>query len=183
MLIAFNGCTPDIAPDAFVAPTAALIGTVIVREGASVWYGTVLRGDRSPDQPIVIGARSNVQDNAVIHVTNQRGTFIGESVTIGHGAILEGCNVEDGAVICMNAVILVDARICAGAMVAAGSTVRAGDIIPAGHLAAGSPAVVKKQISGSAAWWIDHAAKHYVELSREYLKQGIGVSGDAPLTR
>src|SRR5947209_17536306 len=98
MIVEFDGYRPQIAADAFIAPTAMLIGNVVIMPGASVWYGAVLRGDHG-EQAIVIGPRSNVQDNCVIHVALDQGTTIGENVTIGHGAVLEACEVGDGAVI------------------------------------------------------------------------------------
>lgn len=171
MLVEFEGYYPQVAPTAFVAPNATLVGNVTVGDGASIWYGAVLRADHG-DSAIVIGARSNVQDNCVIHVSHDRGTAIGEDVTIGHGAILEGCEIDDRALIGMNAVVLQDAHVGAGSLVAAGSVVLSGMEIPAGRLAAGSPARVRKPIGGASAGWIEHAASHYVELSRRYRESG-----------
>lgn len=177
MIVEFEGFRPQIVPSAFVAPTAVLIGNVIVGDEASIWYGAVLRGDHG-EQAIVIGARSNVQDNCVIHVALDRGTTIGEGVTVGHGATLEACDIEDGAVIGMNSVVLEHARIGARSMLAAGSAVVPHTVIPPDSMAAGSPAVVKKAISGSAAWWIERSGSYYVELSRRYLAEGLGSASD-----
>lgn len=173
MIIEFDGYRPRIAPTAFVAPTAVLIGNVVVGDDASVWYGAVLRGDHG-DRPIIIGARANVQDNCVIHVQLDRGTSVGQGVTIGHGAILEGCDIGEGALIGMNAVVLERAHIGARSLVAANSTVLAGMETPPDSLVAGSPAQVKRAIAGGARWWIDHSASYYVELSRRYRAQGLG---------
>jgi carbonic anhydrase/acetyltransferase-like protein (isoleucine patch superfamily) len=173
MLIEFEGYTPQVSPSAFVAPTAVLIGNVVVHDEASIWYGAVLRADHG-EQGIVIGARSSVQDNCVIHVANDHGTTVGEGVTVGHGAILEGCDIEDGAVIGMNAVVLDHARIGARSLLAAGSTVLVGTGIPPDKLAAGAPAVVKKSIDGAARWWIERSGVHYVDLSRRYKAEGLG---------
>lgn len=171
MIIEYRGKRPRIAPSAFIAPTAVIVGDVEIGDEASVWFGVVLRGDNGP---IRIGARSNVQDNSVIHVGEMIGeTVIGEDVTIGHCAMMEDCIVGDGALIGMNAVVLNGARIGAGTIVAAGSVVRQGADIPAGVLAAGAPASVKKPLEAT----IDELrrnAVHYVELSRSYLEQGIG---------
>lgn len=172
MIVEFEGYRPQIAASAFVAPTAVLIGNVVIHEEASVWYGAILRGDHG-EQGVVIGDRSNVQDNAVIHVAFDRGTTIGRDVTIGHGATLEACDVGDGAVIGMNSVILEHALIGARSMIAAGSAVVPHTIIPPDMMAAGSPAVVKKAISGSAAWWIERSAAYYVDLSRRYRRQDL----------
>jgi carbonic anhydrase/acetyltransferase-like protein (isoleucine patch superfamily) len=174
MIVTFDGYIPKISPSAFVAPTAVLVGNVIVANEASIWYGAVLRADHG-DQPIIIGPRSNIQDNCVIHVALDKGTTIGTNVTIGHGAIMEACDIEDGALIGMNAVILEHARIGARSLVAANSTVLAHTEIPMDSLVAGSPATVKKAIEGTAAWWVEHSAGYYVELSRKYMAQGLGV--------
>src|SRR5690348_12590551 len=106
MILPFHGRTPRIAASAFVAPTATVIGDVTIGEEASVWFGAVLRGDVGR---IEIGARTSVQDNAVLHTTDRIATIIGDDVTIGHGAVLEGCTVERGALVGMNAVVLHDA--------------------------------------------------------------------------
>jgi carbonic anhydrase/acetyltransferase-like protein (isoleucine patch superfamily) len=168
MIIEYEGKRPRIGQDVFIAPTAVIIGDVEIGDGASVWYGVVLRGDEGR---IVIGRGSNVQDNAVIHTTPKIPTIVKEDVTIGHGALLEGCTVEDGAVVGMGAVVLHAAVIGQQAMVAAGSVVTQGAIIPPRTLAAGSPAVVKKELSGAALASVEISAKVYHELSTSYLKQ------------
>ena len=173
MLVEFGGYRPHVSPRAFVAPTAVLIGNVTVHDDASIWYGAVLRANHG-DHGIIVGARTSVQDNCVIHVALDHGTMLGEEVTVGHGAILEGCDIGDGALIGMNAVVLDHARVGARALVAANSSVLAHAEIPPGTLAAGSPAVVKKAIAGDAAWWIEHSARYYVDLARAYRDQGLG---------
>ena len=172
MLVEFGGYRPSVAPTAFVAPTAVLIGNGTVEEEVSVWYGAVLRAAHG-EGGIVIGARSNVQDNCVLHVSTNRGTVVGSDVTIGHGALLEGCEIADGAVIGMNAVVLEGARVGARSLIAAGSTVLAGTQIPDDSMAAGLPAVVKKATTGATRWWIEHSAAHYVERARRYREQGL----------
>ena len=172
MLVEFEGYRPQVASSAFVAPTAVLVGNVVVGEEASIWYGAVLRADHG-DQAIVVGARSSVQDNCVIHVALERGTTIGEDVTIGHGAILEGCEIEDGALVGMNAVVLEGARLGARSLLAANSTMLEGSNVPPESLAAGSPAAVKKPLEGGARGWIEHSAAYYVELSRRYREAGL----------
>jgi carbonic anhydrase/acetyltransferase-like protein (isoleucine patch superfamily) len=165
-LHSFGGKSPRVAPGAFIAPSADLIGDVVVHEGASVWFGAVLRGDFSS---IAIGAGTSVQDNAVVHCAQGLPTTIGRNVTIGHGALLEGCVVDDGAVIGMGAVVLQRARVGSGSMVAAGAVVREGQEIPAGVVAAGAPAVVKKELDGSARSWVETAARQYHDLRDTYL--------------
>lgn len=174
MLIEYRGKLPRIAPTAFVAPTAVLIGDVEIADEASIWFGVVIRGDRGS---IRIGARSNVQDNSVIHVSDLVGeTIIEEDVTIGHGAIMEDCVIGSGSLVGINAVVLNGARVGSGTIVAAGSVVREHAQIPNGVLAAGTPAVVKKQLGDAAAGLKQNAAT-YVERSRSYLAQGIGDPG------
>jgi carbonic anhydrase/acetyltransferase-like protein (isoleucine patch superfamily) len=172
-ILPFGGVWPRIHPTAFVAPGATVIGNVTVGAEASIWFGAVLRGDE-PDHEIRIGARTSIQDNCVIHVSARGATVIGEDVTVGHGAILESCTVGNGALIGMNAVVLQGATVGGQALVAAGSVVGDGAEVPARHLAAGTPARVKKALEGASLGWVTLSAAHYVELSREYLAQGVG---------
>lgn len=168
MIISYRGKTPKIHPSAFVAPTAVLIGDVEVGEESSIWFGAVLRGDNGP---IRVGARTSVQDNAVLHVTML--TQIDDDVTIGHAAVMEDCHVKRHALIGSNAVLLNGCVIGEGSLVAAGSVVGERVEIPDRVLAAGAPAKVKKVIEGEAAQWIEIAAKEYVHLSRSYMSEGI----------
>jgi len=165
-LCAFEGKEPRVADDAFVAPSATLIGDVVLEAESSVWFGAVLRADFDR---IVVGAGSCVQDNAVIHVADGLPTIVGANVTVGHAALLEGCVIEDGALISMGAIVLQGARVGAGALVAAGSVVREGQEIPPRALAAGVPAVVKKDVDGSSRHWVETAAAEYRELRRRYV--------------
>ena len=172
MIVEFEGYRPVVAESAFVAPTAVLIGNVTVGDEASIWYGAVLRADQG-EHAILIGPRSNVQDNCVLHVSGNRGTIVGSDVTIGHGALLEGCDIADGAVVGMNAVVLEGARVGARSLIAAGSTVLAGTQIPDDVMAAGLPAVVKKATTGPSRRWIERSAAHYVERARRYREEGL----------
>ncbi len=173
LILPFNGKKPKVAPDAFLAPTAVLIGDVTVEAEASVWFGVVLRGD-DPENGIVVGPRTNVQDNCVVHVGDWQPTLIGAEVTVGHGAKFESCTIEDRCVIGINAVILQEARIGAGSLVAANSVVLERTQIPPGSLVAGAPGEVKKALEGSAAEFVYRSASHYVKKSRLYLAQGLG---------
>ncbi len=170
MLVEYKGSTPKIGQNVFIAPTAVIIGNVEIGDNASIWYGVVLRGDEGR---IVIGAGSNVQDNSVIHTTPHLPTILEEDVTIGHGALLEGCTVHRGAVVGMGAIVLHQASIGEQAMIAAGAVVTPGTEIPARMLAAGSPAVVKKELSGGALVSVEHSAGAYHHLSQSYLAQGL----------
>ncbi|MDQ2681279.1 MAG: gamma carbonic anhydrase family protein [Candidatus Eremiobacteraeota bacterium] len=172
MFIAYRGKTPKVDPSAFIAPTAVLIGDVEVGAESSIWFGTVLRGDNGP---IRIGARSSIQDNAVVHVSEHGRTTIGNDVTVGHCAIMEDCLIKDHALIGSNAVILNGATVGERSLIAAGSVVGEGAQIPDGVVAAGAPAKVKKPLEGEAAKWIEVAANEYVKLSRSYLREEIGI--------
>jgi carbonic anhydrase/acetyltransferase-like protein (isoleucine patch superfamily) len=173
MILDFEGMTPRIDPSAWIAPTAVIIGNVEIGPEASVWFGAVIRGDER-EHVVRIGARTSVQDNCVVHVSDRGPTIIGDEVTIGHGAIMESCTIGRGALIGMNAVVLQNATIGEGALIAAGSVVSSGAQIPARHLAAGAPAQVKKEIAGESLRWIGRSAGHYVELSRRYLRDRAG---------
>ena len=173
LIIPFNGKRPKIAADAFVAPNAVLIGDVTVHSEASIWFGAVLRGD-DPENGIVVGIGSSVQDNCIIHVGVWAPTIIGNYVTVGHGAKFESCSIGDRCVIGMNAVILQKARIGEECLIAANAVVLEGHVVPPRSLVAGVPGKIKKSLGGSAAEWIARGGDHYVELSRQYLAEGIG---------
>ncbi len=175
MLIEYNGKKPKVSEKAFVAPDATLIGDVTVEEGASIWPGARLRADFGS---IVVGARSSVQDNAVIHVLPGGKSVIEEDVTVAHGAVLHNCTLKKGSVIGMNAVVLDNAVVGEQAIVAAGSVVTDGTQIPPRHLAAGVPAKPKKELSGNSLVWVEQSAKAYAKLAESYLNQGIGKARD-----
>ena len=160
-----EGRRPKVHPDAYIAPTAVLIGAVEVGAGASVWFGAVLRADEAA---IKVGAGANVQDNAVIHCAENLPTVIGRDATIGHSAQLEGCVVESGALVGMGATMLQRSRLGAGSMLAAGAVLAEGAAVPPGHLAAGVPAQVKKPLDGSSASWVGTSAQHYQERAIRY---------------
>jgi carbonic anhydrase/acetyltransferase-like protein (isoleucine patch superfamily) len=167
MIIELDGKTPRVADDAFIAPTAVLIGDVTVEAGASIWFGAVLRGDNSA---IVIGEGSNVQDNCVIHCADELPTIVGSNVTVGHMAMLEGCVIGDGSLIGMGAIVLQRAKVGANALVAAGAVVGEGMEIPDGVLAAGVPATVKKELAGSSQRWVETAAREYQAKRLRYMR-------------
>lgn len=165
MEFALGGKRPKVHPDAYVAPTAVLIGDVEIEAGASVWFGAVLRADESM---IRVGAGANVQDNAVIHCAEDLPTLIEDDATIGHSALLEGCVVEAGALVGMGATMLQRSRLGRGSMLAAGAVLKEGQEVAAGHLAAGVPAVVKKPLEGSSEGWVGKSAEHYRRRARRY---------------
>lgn len=165
-LIPFQGKEPQVDPSAFIAPTATLIGDVVVEEGASVWFGAVLRGDFNR---IVVGPGSSVQDNCVIHTNEELPTTIGQNVTVGHLSLLEGCVIEDGAVVGMGSIVLNRAQVGSRTMLAAGSVIRENQEIPPEVLAAGVPAQVKKSLEGGSSAWIESAAREYQSLRLKYM--------------
>jgi carbonic anhydrase/acetyltransferase-like protein (isoleucine patch superfamily) len=160
-----GGKRPKVHPDAYIAPTAVLIGDVVVEAGASVWFGAVLRADESQ---IMIGEGSNIQDNVDIHCAEELPTFVERNATVGHSAQLEGCVVEQGALVGMGATMLQRSRLGAGSMLAAGAVLTEGKEIPPGHLAAGVPATVKKPLAGSSGKWVQTAAQHYRDRAVTY---------------
>ncbi|HEY4243113.1 MAG TPA: gamma carbonic anhydrase family protein [Kofleriaceae bacterium] len=171
MIRSFDGITPTIGRGVFLAETCAVIGDVVIGEESSIWYATVVRGDV---MPIRIGARTSIQDGAVIHVTAERfGTTIGDDVTVGHGAIIHACIVEDFCLIGMGSTILDGARIGRGSLVGAGALVTPGTDIPPGSLVLGSPAKVKRPVTPKEQEQIRFGAEHYVHLARRYLA-GVG---------
>ncbi|HEY1976707.1 MAG TPA: gamma carbonic anhydrase family protein [Candidatus Baltobacteraceae bacterium] len=175
MIIEYRGKRPRVDPSAFVAPTAVLIGDVEVGPQSSIWFGAVLRADNGP---IRVGARTSIQDNAVVHVSEDGATLIGDDVTVGHAAVMEDCDIKRYALIGSNSTLLNGCTIGEGALIAAGSVVGERAEIPPGVVAAGAPAKVKKTIEGEAATWIRISAGEYVKLSRSYLAQSIGAPED-----
>ena len=155
-----------ISKTAFVAETAVLIGNVEVKEKASVWYGAVLRGDKGR---ITVCEKANVQDNAVVHSGPGEDVFIGEGVTIGHGAIVHGCSIGKYSLVGMGAIILSKAIVGEHCIIGAGAVVKEGDSIPAGSLVVGVPGKAVKQLTADQIKGIEENADEYVELSRKYL--------------
>ncbi len=160
-----GGKRPNVHRDAYIAPTAVLIGDVVVEAGASVWFGAVLRGDEAQ---IRIGRGANVQDNAVLHCAEHLPTVLEPNASVGHSAQLEGCVVEQGAVVGMGATMLQRSRLGAGSMLAAGAVLQEGMEVPPGHMAAGVPATVKKALDGSSNNWVGTTAKHYQDRAIVY---------------
>jgi carbonic anhydrase/acetyltransferase-like protein (isoleucine patch superfamily) len=177
LVLPFGGKRPTIHPTAFLAPTAVIIGDVTIGAESSIWFGAVLRGD-SPDHRIAIGKRTSIQESCVVHVGRWGPTLVGDDVTVGHGAKFECCTIGDRTVIGMNAVILQRARIGAECVLAANTVVLEGAEIPDRSVVAGVPGVVKKTLGGGAAEWIRDGGSHYVELSRQYLAEGVAARCD-----
>lgn len=165
-LFSFEGQSPQVHPGAFVAPTATLVGAVTVEEGASVWYGAVIRGDYSP---VAIRAGANVQDGSVIHGPPNSPTEVGRGATVAHLCVVHGAILGEECLVANGSTVLDGARIGARSLIAAHSLVAANAQIPEGVLAAGSPAEVKKPIEGTPAeMWVKMNPPAYAELARRH---------------
>ena len=150
----------------FIAPTATVIGNVTIAPGSSVWFGAVIRSDMALIQ---IGRNTSVQDNAVIHVREGIETRIGDQVTMGHGAIVHGAQIENTVLIGIGAIILDRARVGEGSIVGAGAVVTEGTQIPRRSLVLGVPGKVVKEVTAEQIQWIEANAKSYTELAQRYL--------------
>ena len=150
---------PSLAATSFVAPGAVLVGNVTLHDRASVWYNAVLRAEQ---EPITIGEASNLQDNVSCHVDAGFPLTLGTNISIGHGAVLHGCTIEDGSLVGMNATVLNGAVIGTGSLVAAGAVVLEGTIIPPGSLVAGVPAKVRRELSADEREGIRMNGIHYL---------------------
>ncbi len=156
---------PDIAPTAFVHESATVVGSVVLKDGVSVWPQAVIRGDTAT---ITIGARSNVQDGSVLHVDEGVPLVIGEDVTIGHQVMLHGCTVGDGSLVGIQSVVLNGAVIGKGCLVGAGALVTEGKTFPDHVMILGSPARVARTLEPQHVARIRHGAVHYVEAAGRY---------------
>ena len=162
---------PEIAPSAFVAPGAYVIGKVSLDEESSVWYGAVLRGDT---EPIRIGARTNIQDGCVLHADPGCPAIVGDDCVVGHRAVVHGCEIGAGCLIGMSATILNGAKIGEGSIVAAGALVPEGKAFPARSLIVGVPAKRVREVTEEQTEDIARGARTYIERAaahRESLKQ------------
>ncbi len=164
-LLAYQGKLPVVGKNCFIAPTAVLIGDVTLHDGVSIWFGCVLRGDVAS---IVIGARSNIQDNTVIHGEDNCPTVIGEDVTVGHSAIVHAATVGDRVLVGMGAVLLSRCHIGSDTVIGAGALVTEEVEIPMGSLAIGMPARVKRPLTGDERAAILESAKRYMGFAAQY---------------
>jgi carbonic anhydrase/acetyltransferase-like protein (isoleucine patch superfamily) len=164
-LYPYQGRSPKVAPDAWVAPTATLIGDVEVASGASVWFGTVIRADHAP---VRIGPGTNVQDNCVIHTDEGEPTIIGSDCTLGHGAIVHSSVVGDNVLVGTAAVLTGANKVGDGTLVGAGAVFPAGMEVGPGKMVLGVPAKPVRDVQPDDARWTRHAAAHYRELATRY---------------
>ncbi|HEX7076903.1 MAG TPA: gamma carbonic anhydrase family protein [Candidatus Eisenbacteria bacterium] len=166
MIAPLGGQAPVVPPSSFVAPTAVVVGDVVLGDQASIWYGAVVRGDVGP---VRIGARTNVQDLCLLHTTTGRpGLFLGEEVTVGHRVVLHGATVRDRCLIGMGSILLDDCEIGEESLVAAGSVVLERMRVPPRSFVAGVPAVVKGPIPPDVHAGLRASAEAYVALAKRH---------------
>lgn len=166
MILKFKKKQPQIDPSCFIAPSADVIGDVVMGTASSVWFNATVRGD---DAPIHIGEGSNIQDNSVVHVSIGVPTSIGDRVTIGHGAIIHSCTIENGCLIGMGSTILDGALLHEETLVGAGSLIPPGKTYPARSLVMGSPAKYIRPLREEELQDMRENARHYMQASAEYL--------------
>jgi carbonic anhydrase/acetyltransferase-like protein (isoleucine patch superfamily) len=162
---AFDGVEPVVAPNAWIAPNATLVGRVTIARDASVFFGAVLRGDVNS---ITLGEGSNIQDNVAVHCDGDAPTVVGRGVSIGHAAVIHGCTIGDDCLIGMNATVLSRAVIGDESLVAAGTVVLEGTVIPPRSLVAGVPGKVRRELTDDEVAAIRHNAQHYRELAAQH---------------
>jgi carbonic anhydrase/acetyltransferase-like protein (isoleucine patch superfamily) len=170
---AWGGKEPRLAEGVFVADGAVILGDVEIGPGSSVWFGAIVRGDVNH---IRIGARTNVQDQAILHVTaGTHPTSVGDDVTLGHRVTLHGCTVKDRCLVGIGAIVLDGAVIGEDSMVGAGSLVPPGMVVPPGMLALGSPAKVRRELTGEEIAFFRRSASNYAAYAVSYRKEGFPV--------
>ena len=163
-LFSFEGKSPTVHPDAWIAPTATLVGDVVVEAGASIWYGVVVRADLGT---ITIRAGANIQDNSVLH-SGSNGCEVGPNATVGHQCLVHDCTIGEQALVGNGAIVLDGAVVGKRALVAAGSTVTPGAVVPPESVAMGSPAKKIVPLEGTAKLFVDHNAAVYHELAQRH---------------
>jgi carbonic anhydrase/acetyltransferase-like protein (isoleucine patch superfamily) len=170
-LYEYNGTRPVVGRGVYIAPNATVIGDVTLGDESSVWFGAVVRGDL---MPIRLGARTNLQDGSIVHVTGGKTcTVVGDDVTIGHLVLLHGCTVGSRVLIGIGSVLLDGAVVEDDAVVGAGSLVTPGTCIPSGSLAMGRPAKVVRRLTDADRDWIRESGRVYVESTRTYLSSAV----------
>jgi carbonic anhydrase/acetyltransferase-like protein (isoleucine patch superfamily) len=164
----YKGITPRIAPDAFIDESAQVIGDVHIGDESSVWMNAVVRGDVNF---IRIGRRTNIQDGTIVHVMREPShpTVLGDDITVGHGAVVHGCTIEDACLIGMGAILLNGSHVGSGSIVAAGTLLPEGCVIPPRSLVMGSPGKVRRAITDDEYEFILDSAQNYVRYRLDYV--------------
>lgn len=167
MLLPYKKILPTLGEGVFIAENAAVIGDCIIGEESSIWFGCTVRGDV---HEIRIGKRTNIQDNSVIHTTrNLSGTYIGDEVTVGHGAILHACTLGNQSFVGMGAVVMDQAKLEDCSMLAAGSLLTPNKVVPTGQLWGGSPARYMRDLTEEELNFLEISADNYVRLAKDYI--------------
>ncbi|PNR92303.1 gamma carbonic anhydrase family protein [Petrotoga sp. 9PWA.NaAc.5.4] len=166
MIHKFNDITPEISEDVFLAPDCQIIGNVKIGKGSSIWFNTTLRGDIGP---INIGEYTNIQDNSVVHIDSNFPVIIGNRVTVGHNAIIHGCEIADNCLIGMGAIILNGAKIGESCLIGAGTLITENKIIPPYSLVIGVPGRIVRNLTEEEIEKLKNSAKEYYNLSKKYL--------------
>jgi carbonic anhydrase/acetyltransferase-like protein (isoleucine patch superfamily) len=170
MIHPFNQITPTFPSTVFIEPSAQVIGDVTIGADSSIWFGSVVRGDV---HFIRIGARTNVQDLSVLHVTRRtHPLIIGNEVTLGHRVMLHGCTIQDRVLIGMGAIVLDGALVEEGSIIGAGALVTEGMTIPSGSLVIGVPGKVRRSLTPEEAAFLKRSAQNYVDLAQIYMQEG-----------
>jgi len=165
MIYKLHGKSPEINESCFIAPSADLIGSVIMHANASVWFQCVLRAD---NEPITIGENSNIQDGSILHVDPGFPINIAANVTIGHKVMLHGCSIDENSLVGMNAVVLNGAQIGKNCLIGANALVTENMVIPDGSMVLGSPAKVVKELDETTQAQLKMSSQHYVQNSQKY---------------
>lgn len=176
MILPYNNIKPRIGRNVFIAPTAVVIGDVHIGDNSSIWYGTVVRGDRDV---IRIGRNTNIQDNCTLHTDPGKPLIIGSRVSVGHNAVVHGCTLEDDSLIGIHSTVLNGAVIKKGTIIGSGAVVKEGQSIGPLQLAAGVPAVIKKDLAEDALEYIVKTSETYMMLARRHLTITVDASGNA----
>lgn len=160
LVLPYQEHAPSIAENVFIAPNASVIGQVTLGAGASIWFGSVLRGDIAP---VAVGEGSNIQDNCVLHVGDNEPCLVGRNVIVGHGVVLHGCTIEDDCLIGMSAIVLNDVVVGKGSVVGAGALITQGMVIPPNSLVLGSPAKVRRELT-------EEERRHHALFGPKYVR-------------
>jgi carbonic anhydrase/acetyltransferase-like protein (isoleucine patch superfamily) len=167
MILDFNGVIPQIDESCYLSESVDIIGDVIIEKNANIWFGTRIRADVNK---VIIGENSNIQENSVVHVDIESPAIIGKNVTIGHGAIIHGCKIENNVLVGMGTTILNNAKIGNNTIIGAGSLVTQGKEFPEGVLILGNPAKAIRKLTNEEIDSIQRSADNYVALSKKYIK-------------
>ena len=162
-----DGTKPESEGDVWIAETATVLGRVVLKRNASVWFGAVLRGD---NDPIIVGENSNVQDGSIIHTDIGSPTIIGANCTIGHMVMLHGCNIGDNTLVGIGAIVLNGAKIGRNCLIGAGALITEGKVIPDNSVVMGSPGKVVREVTADQAQMLTASALHYVANWQRYAK-------------